>query len=255
MVQPDADPEEMKEPVSVAAVTELAEHENLEPARRRTLLGRLALDQRRMRGLRDLFKPRTAGRWLADALIDLAPHLRVRDLDTLRRHYDGLDGEELAERLVRNAARVTAGVGATSGGVAAVEWVATPTLLSTPVLLAVETLAVVAVEVKLIGELHEVYRMPVRGSGTERAVALVQAWAKRRGVNPMAPGGGVAAVLGTAARKELRDQLLKRLGRNLSTLGPLLTGAAVAGFLNRRATQQLGEEVRKDLKVRSTASR
>jgi hypothetical protein len=54
-------------------------------------------------------------------------------------------------------------------------------------------------------------------------------------------------VLGTAARKELRDRLLRRFGRNLTTLGPLLTGAAVAGYLNRRATLSLGEEVRKDL--------
>ena len=66
-------------------------------------------------------------------------------------------------------------------------------------------------------------------------------------MNPLAPGRGIAAALGTATRKELRDQLLKRFGRNLSTLGPLLTGAAVAGFLNRRATQQLAEAVRTDL--------
>jgi hypothetical protein len=259
MVQPTADPEKTEDPeraaasadaVSVEAVRELAEDETLEPARRRKLLGRLALDQRRVRGLRDAFNPRAVGRWMSDALTDIVPHLPVRDLDTLRRHYDGLDGEELAARLVRNAARVTAGIGATSGGVAAVEWIATPTLLSTPVLLAVETVAVVAVEVKLIGELHEVYRRPVRGSGTERALALIQAWAQRRGVNPMAPGGGITAVLGTAGRRELRERLLKRLGRNLSTVGPMLTGAAVAGFLNRRATQQLGQEIRKDLRGR-----
>jgi hypothetical protein len=30
-------------------------------------------------------------------------------------------------------------------------------------------------------------------------------------------------------------------------MGPLLTGAAVAGYLNRRATNSLGEHVRKDL--------
>ena len=99
----------------------------------------------------------------------------------------------------------------------------------------------------LIGELHEVYRQPVAGTGTQRAVVLVQAWAQRRGVNPLAPGRGVAAALGVAARKELRDRLLKRFGRNLTTLGPMLTGAAVAGYLNRRATQHLGEEIRKDL--------
>src|ERR1700759_2844863 len=80
------------------------------------------------------------------------------ELDTLHKHFDGMDGDELAERLIRNAPRATAGIGAASGGVSAVEWAAVPTLLSAPVLLAAETVAVVAVELKLIGELHEVYR-------------------------------------------------------------------------------------------------
>jgi hypothetical protein len=31
-------------------------------------------------------------------------------------------------------------------------------------------------------------------------------------------------------------------------MGPLLTGAAVAGYLNRRATNALGDHVRKDLR-------
>jgi hypothetical protein len=63
----------------------------------------------------------------------------------------------------------------------------------------------------------------------------------------MVPGVGLAAVLGTAARKELRDRLLRRFGRNLTTYGPMLTGAAVASYLNRRATIALGQQIRKDL--------
>ena len=148
---------------------------------------------------------------MADTVADVAPHMPVRDLATLRRHFPGLDDDALAERLVRNAARATAGIGAAGGGVAAVEWAVTPTLLSAPVLLAAETVAVVAIEMKLIGELHEVYGAPVPAGGTQRAVALMQAWASQRGVNPMMPGVGVAAVLGTAARKELRDRLLQAL--------------------------------------------
>jgi hypothetical protein len=228
---------------TVAALTV----DDLELAQRRQLLGRLVHDLQH-RGLSNLFRPRAAIKWMADVVADVAPRIPIRDLETLRRHFDGLDGEQLAERLIRNAARTTAGIGAASGGVAAVEWAVTPTLLSAPVLLAVETVAVVAIEIKLIGELHEVYRVPVRGSGAERAVALVQAWAGRRGVNPLVPGVGLAAVLGTAARKELRDRLLRRFGRNLTTLGPMLTGAAVASFLNRRATQSLGERLRSDLR-------
>jgi hypothetical protein len=77
---------------------------------------------------------------------------------------------------------------------------------------------------------------------------MVQAWASQRGVNPLVPGVGVGAVLGTAARKELRDTLLRRFGRNLTTLGPMLTGAAVASYLNRRATKALGERLSEDLR-------
>ncbi len=136
------------------------------------------------------------------------------------------------------------------GGVAAVEWVVTPTLLSAPVLLAAETVAVVAIEIKLIGELHEVYRVRLpRGTG-QRAVAMIQAWSSQRAGQPLVPGVGVGTVLGVAARRELREMLLKRLGRNLTTLGPLLTGAAVAGYLNRRATWELGYRVGADLRDR-----
>jgi hypothetical protein len=221
--------------------------DDLEPAGRRRLLGRLVEDIRG-RGLGQLFRPKAAMRWMADVVGDVAPHVPIRDRATLRRHYPDLSDDDLAERLIRNAARTTAGVGAAGGGVAAVEWVATPTLLSAPILLAAETVAVVAVELKLVGELHEVYGRPVTGAPAHRAVALIQAWTGQRGVNPLVPGVGVATVLGTATRKELQNTLLRRFGRNLSTLGPLLTGAAVAGYLNRRATRNLGEHVQKDLR-------
>ncbi len=229
-----------------AAIAALAEAE-LAPEKRRQLLGRLLADVR-VRGVGDLFKPGKAIRWVIDEVNEIAPHVPIRELETLRRHHNGLDGDQLAERLIRNAAVATAGIGATSGGVAAVEWTVTPTLLSAPVLLAVETVAVVAIEIKLIGELHEVYRQPVPGNGAQRAVALIQSWAGRRGVNPLVPGVGVGSALGTAARKELRDRLLRRFSRNLTSLGPMLTGAAVAGYLNRRATVMLGERLRDDLR-------
>jgi hypothetical protein len=231
---------------TIAALTD----DDIAPAGRRQLLGRLVTDIRR-RGLGQLFRPKAAIRWMADVVADVAPHVPIRDRAVLQRHFPGLDDDDLAERLVRNAARATAGIGAAGGGVASVEWIATPTLLSAPVLLAAETIGVVAVELKLIGELHEVYRQPVTGGLGERAAALIQAWSGRRGVNPLVPGVGVATVLGTAARKELQSSLLRRFGRNLTTLGPLLTGAAVAGYLNRRATNSLGEQVRKDLRKSS----
>jgi hypothetical protein len=235
---------------TVAKLTE----DDLEQTSRTRLLTRLVRDQVRERGAKALVKPKEAIRWMVQAVTSVAPHIPVRDLATLREHFDGLEGDALADRLVRNAARTTAGIGAAGGGVAAVEWVATPTLLTAPVLLAAETVAVVAVEMKLIGELHEVYGQPVPGNRAQRATALVQAWAGRRGVNPLAAGRGIAATLGIAARKELRDRLIRRFGRNLGTLGPFLTGAAVAGYLNRRATLSLAEDIRRDL-TRYAASR
>jgi hypothetical protein len=221
--------------------------DDVEPGQRRKLLGRMVA-QVKARGVGDLFKPKAAVKWMADAVGDVAPHVPIRDLETLRRHHEGLDGEALAERLVRNASRATAGVGAAGGGVAAVEWAATPTLLTAPVLLAAETVGVVAVELKLIGELHEVYGVPIPGAGGQRAMNLIHAWSQQRGVNPMLPGVGVGAILGTAARKDLRDRILKRFGRNLTSLGPFLTGAAVASYLNRRATRSLGDRIRDDLR-------
>ena len=250
-----SDPAESPDPESPAA-EELGKTvaaltaDDIEPAGRRKLLVRLVTDIRH-RGLGQVFRPKAALRWMADVVGDVAPHVPVRDRATLLRHFPGLDDDELAERLIRNATRTTAGIGAAGGGVASVEWVATPTLLSAPILLAAETIGVVAVELKLIGELHEVYRRPITGGAGQRAAALIQAWSGQRGVNPLIPGVGVATVLGTAARKELQGMLLRRFGRNLTTLGPLLTGAAVAGFLNRRATRNLGEHVRDDLKKTS----
>jgi uncharacterized protein (DUF697 family) len=255
MNQPDRAPEPGTEIVPAATTTPeevgrtvaALTADDLAPGGRRRILGRLA-GEVRGRGVGRLFRPGAALRWVADLVTDVAPHVPVRDRETLRRHFPGLDDTELAERLIRNAARATAGVGAAGGGVAAVEWVATPTLLSAPVLLATETVAVVAIEIKLIGELHEIYGRSITGTVTERAVKLVEAWSGRRGVNPLVPGVGVAAVLGTTTRKELQKSLMKRFGRNLTSLGPMLTGAAVAGYLNRRATLQVGESVHKDLR-------
>jgi uncharacterized protein (DUF697 family) len=239
-------------PDAVARLTE----SDLDSGERRRLLGRLASSASggARKGVRRfVVSPRAATRWTLDTLVEIAPHLPVRDLDTLRRHFDGRSGDALAEVLIRNASRITAAIGATGGGVAAVEWAAPPTLLSAPVLIAAETVAVVAVEVKLIAELHEVYGQPVQGSVTEKGTQLLGAWAQRRGVSLLNPARGLSAVLSVGMRKELRERLLKRMGRNLTTLGPLFTGAAVAAELNRRATKSLGEQVRDDL--RKTARR
>jgi hypothetical protein len=227
------------------AVARLAE-EDLPSSERRAALSQIAAGLR-TRGFTDFLRPKVAMAWVADTVVDVAPRIPLRSLATLRGHFPGLSDEEIADRLVRNAARTSAGIGAVGGGVSALQWAAPPALLTAPVVLAAETVAVVAVEIKLIGELQELYGQPIPGTTAQRGLSLLQAWSGRRGVNLLVPGRTIAAVLGTTARHELRDRLVRRFGRNLTTLGPLFTGAAIAALLNRRATLKLSEEVRRDL--------
>lgn len=106
---------------------------------------------------------RGVGPLLADVLADAAPRLRVRDAATLHLHHPGLSDDEVADVLTKHAARTTAAFGAAVGALVAVEFAAPPTLLAAPVQLAAETLAVAAVEVKLVAELHEIYGEPAPG--------------------------------------------------------------------------------------------
>ncbi|WP_285495205.1 hypothetical protein [Actinomadura sp. NBRC 104425] len=194
------------------------------------------------------------GRLLADALIAAAPHIPVRDLETLRAHHHGLEGEELADSLVRVASNATTAVGAAGGALAAVEFAAPPLLLSAPAQLAAETLVVAAIEVKLIAELHEVYGVRAQGSGAARAAAYLTAWGKQRGLSPLEiKNGSFTNALGSAAKAALRKRLMRSFGRSISTLGPFLTGAAAGAALNRSATKRVAEAVRADLRRHAAA--
>jgi hypothetical protein len=241
IVPGDADADQ----ATAAAVARLTEAD-LPAAEKRRALAEIARALH-LRGIPGALKPRALMAWVGDAVVDIAPRIPLRDLATLRAHHPGLTDDEIADRLVRTAGRTSAGIGAIGGGVTAMQWAAPPAILTAPVVLAAETVAVVAIELKLIGELQELYAQPLAGPIAQRSLSLLQAWAGRRGVNLLVPGRSVAAVLSTAARHELRDRLVRRFGRNLTTLGPLLTGAVVAAFLNRRATIKLAEEVRRDL--------
>ncbi|MBB4932202.1 hypothetical protein F4561_003022 [Lipingzhangella halophila] len=190
------------------------------------------------------------GRWLTDLFTDeIAPRIPVRDLGTLRQHHNGLDGEELADALARNAAAATTAVGAAGGALAAVQTVAPPLLLTAPAKVAAEAVVVAAIEVKLIGELHEVYGARPAGSGLERGSGYLMSWVTKRGLDRMQVGASLTAVLGAAAKAELRKRLMRVMGRHLSTLGPYLTGAAAGGALNRSATVALARSVRGDLRA------
>ena len=194
-----------------------------------------------------------SGRWLAGVVIDTAPRIPVRDLATLEAQHGGLSGAALAGELIRNASRTSAAVGAVSGAVVSAEQLAPPAWVAIPLELVVETLAIAAIEMKMLAELHEVYGRPVAGNPSERAAAIVRAWAERRGVTPavLAKPGGLSNVFGRGSRNELirlvRRRMLARLGRNLSTLAPMFAGAVAGAEVNRRASRALGEAVVRDL--------
>ncbi len=189
----------------------------------------------------------TSGRMLADLLMDAAPHIPIRDLSTLSEHHHGMSGEALADALVRNATRATGGIGAVGGAVAAAQWAAMPLLITVPIEIVVETVAVAALEVKLVGELHAVYSVPVLGSGTQRAAAFAGSWASRRGIDPMRPWT-IPNVLGIAGRQQLGKRMIGRFARNLGTLVPFLVGAVIGARVNNRETTLLAESLRGDLR-------
>jgi hypothetical protein len=185
----------------------------------------------------------SGGRWLTSQVLAMAPRLPIRDQHKLRAQFPGLEPEEVADRLILGASRAAASVGAAVGASMLLP------LPSAPVEVAVETLAVVGIELKLVAELHEVYGMRAPGTAPERMVAYVVAWSHRRGV-ALVPGG-LALAVGSPLRRQLERRLIARAGRSTVSLMPLLTGAAAGAMLNRRETRRLGTEVRNDLRRRS----
>ena len=192
-----------------------------------------------------------SGKVLADLVADdVVPHLPVRDLLVLRSHHHGRSGDQLAEALIKNASIVTAGIGAAAGALASAELAAPPALLAAPVQLVAETLAVVAVEIKLVAELHVVYgRTPV-GSRAQVGVAYLTAWAGKRGLDASGSGPSLTTVLSSSVRQQLRQRIVRQLGRNLTSFAPFLAGAVAGAELNRRETRSLGEAVARDLRPR-----
>jgi hypothetical protein len=225
-------------PAEVAEIVgELAEAPS--PSRRRRLTARIPRLARRS-GRATWFGVQFGSRWLAAEVLAMAPRLPVRDQQTLRAQFPGLSPDELADALIQGSARAAGAVGAAAGAAMVLP------LPAAPVEVAIETLALVGIEIKLVAELHEVYGRRAPGSTAERMVSYVAAWAHRRGVG-LAPGGLVLAV-GSPLRRRLQRRLLARAGRSATSMGPLLTGAVAGAVLNRHETRRLGIDVRDDLR-------
>ncbi|MEU5897121.1 MULTISPECIES: hypothetical protein [Streptomyces] len=179
--------------------------------------------------------------YLADRLIENAPRIPVRDLATLRKQFPGLGPEQLADKLVAGAANATSTVGA---GVGAAAMLPVPPAM--PAELAAEITGVAAIELKLIAELHEVYGLRPEGNLKQRSTAYLNSWSQERGVEVTKPSTFNAA-LGGQMKRELRQQIMKRMVRNLPNLMPFMVGAAVGAVMNRRDTRKLAARIRKDL--------
>ncbi|WP_155056521.1 hypothetical protein [Streptomyces blattellae] len=180
--------------------------------------------------------------YLADRVIEIAPRIPVRDLETLRRQFPGLGPEELADKLVAGAANATSTVGAGIGAAAML-----PVPPAMPTELAAEITGVAAIELKLIAELHEVYGVRPPGDLKQRSTAYLNSWSGERGVDVTKPSTLNAAVNGHLKR-QLRQQIMKRMVRNLPNLMPFMVGAAVGAVMNRRDTRKVAAHIRKDLR-------
>lgn len=190
-----------------------------------------------------------SGRWLADTVVDMAPHVPVRDADTLSSHHGGLVGADLARSMVRSSGHVSAAIGGAAGGVMAVQELSIVGAVAIPFELAAETALVVLVELKLVAELHNVAGRPLEGGPRERTAGAVRSWMSGRGISPagVVMSRGRPDLLSRATRARLGRVLRRRYFRNVTTVLPFLTGAAVAAWLNRRATLAIGRALAKDL--------
>ncbi|MFI5977181.1 hypothetical protein [Streptomyces sp. NPDC051452] len=180
--------------------------------------------------------------YLADRIIEIAPRIPVRDLATLRGQFPGLGPEELADKLVAGAAAGTSTIGA---GVGAAAMLPVPPAMPTE--LAAEITGVAAIELKLIAELHEVYGVRPPGSVKARSTAYLSSWSQERGIDVMKPSTYDTA-LGGRMKRQLRQQIMKRMVRNLPNLTPFMVGAAVGAVMNRRDTRRLAGRIRDDLR-------
>ncbi|MFJ4786706.1 hypothetical protein [Streptomyces sp. NPDC088794] len=180
--------------------------------------------------------------YLADRIIESAPRIPVRDLATLRRQFPGLGPEELADKLVAGAASATATVGAGIGAAAML-----PVPPAMPTELAAEITGVAAIELKLIAELYEVYGVRPPGNLKERTTTYLNSWSGERGIQVTKPST-VTSALNGHMKRELRQQIMKRMVRDLPNLMPFMVGAAVGAVMNRKDTRKLAGRIRTDLR-------
>lgn len=193
----------------------------------------------------------SGGRRIASTVVTTAatmlPHVPVRDLATLRVHHHGLEGEELADALVRNAAIAVSTVGVAGGALLLAEKRVPVWLLALPVTLAAEVAAVAAIEAKLIAELHEVYGVPLRPGTRSRSTAAAAEWAARRDIDPSDPRS-LRLVAGLAVSRKGGGRIAGRMGRT-ARVGSAVIGGAASASAYRSSVGELADSIRGELRT------
>jgi hypothetical protein len=179
---------------------------------------------------------------LRNGLSAVVPRTHARSLQQLRNAYPGLGPDEVAQRLVADAGRYSAAVGAACACCALTHIPAAAPLAS-----AGESAATSALRTRLTAELHTVYGLldpsPVNEGGTGH---LAQ-WASR-------DAGGVTTLAALPALALATTRSLPRRLRRWMKLRTLFAVSAVtAGLHSGRATRRYGEALRRDLRRDPTA--
>lgn len=180
---------------------------------------------------------------LRNTLSSLVPRTRARNLEQLRAAYPELPPDEVAQRLVADATRISAAVGAAAACCAIA-----PVAAAAPLATAGETAAMSALRTRLTAELHTVYGLPDPSPVNDGATGYFAQWVARDADGATAIAALPALILAAA------KSLPKNVRRKLPNLRTVLTASAVtAGLRCGRTTRRYGERLRRDLRADPTA--
>ena len=178
-----------------------------------------------------------------NGLSALAPRTQARSLEQLRAAYPELPPDELARRLVADAARTSAAVGAAAACCAIM-----PLPAAAPLATAGETAAMSALRTRLTAELHTAYGLADPSPVNQGATGYFTQWASRD-----ADGVAALAALPSLALAAART-LPRKMRQKLPNLRTLLTASAVTAALRcGRTTRRYGDALRRDLRADPTA--
>lgn len=170
------------------------------------------------------------------------PRTHARSLTQLRGAYPELGPDELARKLVADAARNSAAVGATAACCALV-----PLPAAGPIATVGESAATSAVRTRLTAELHTVYGLLDPSPVNEGATGHLTQWASRDAGGPLSLAALPALALATTRT------LPRRLRRHMRLRTAFAVSAVSAGLHSGRETRRYGEALRKDLRGDPTA--